>query len=495
MTERTSRAFPWFELTILVALVLIGWVAWGLYKLAPEVDESRSRLSHIRSEYYQLSQFVQEGINEQNDALTNFLQSKDPLDLERFQRKSREWQQWIDDEKRKWTQELTAEDRREKSTNATNQSPQLPSQFLKLLSQIEANYGNYQRAALYLMKNNGQPLVQERVNIRTQNANRCKARLLTLARQARMRAEAVDLILASMRQSYGVRNNFQDMLFALLLALVGLSFMLMLGIYRKKMAQTKTIIQQQTRQQIEQEARLDKLAHFSRLAQELAHEIKQPLTAINARIYTLQKLLPPNAETHKDAVVIRNEIKRLDRTLKDFLELARPAEPKLVPVAAEQTLNEICDLMGSQLEQESIELKCDSDTDVDLMADPQQLKQVLINLVKNAAESLDGSGKITLRARKSSTFLNGESTEVATIEVADTGPGIPLEIRDRIFDPFFSTKGDGTGLGLAIAARIVDKHGGSLDFDTEPGKGTTFRIKLPAAAKENLHEQSPVNRG
>jgi len=235
---------------------------------------------------------------------------------------------------------------------------------------------------------------------------------------------------------------------------------------------------------LEQQTNLDKLAHFGRLAQELAHEIKQPLTAINARAYTLQKLLPPGTDTQKDALVIRNEIKRLDRIVKDFLELARPAEPRFVPLSADQALEEIRDLMGSQLEQESIILKVDCEEELQFLGDPQQLKQVLINLVRNAAETLDAGGTITLRSRKATHALHGENREAAILEVVDTGPGIPPEIQPLIFDPFFSTKNDGTGLGLAIAAGIVDKHGGNLEFDTEPGKGTSFRILLPRVDPE-----------
>ena len=119
---------------------------------------------------------------------------------------------------------------------------------------------------------------------------------------------------------------------------------------------------------------------------------------------------------------------------------------------------------------------------------------MLLNLVKNAGESMDRGGTVTLRACKAQRELHGEKTEAAILEVADTGQGIPPEIQKRIFDPFFSTKGEGgTGLGLAIAARIVDKHGGNLEFDSAPGKGTVFRIVLPACHDQHLHEQSPAH--
>src|SRR5262249_44346460 len=160
---------------------------------------------------------------------------------------------------------------------------------------------------------------------------------------------------------------------------------------------------------------------------------------------------------------------------------------------------EIQELMSPQLAEQDIELKCECSGDVRMLADVHQIKQVLINLVRNAADSFtDGEtagegGTITLRAEKSSRELRGAFTDVAVIEVADTGPGIPPEIQKRIFDPFFSTKSEGTGLGLAIASEIVDKHCGSLEFDTEPGKGTVFRILLPAGRNGQPNEQSAAD--
>jgi signal transduction histidine kinase len=266
----------------------------------------------------------------------------------------------------------------------------------------------------------------------------------------------------------------------LLLAIVALCLLLAAVLYRRMVAQARILLREQEVQRLEQQGRLVKLTHFGQLAQELAHEIKQPLTAINAHLYALQKSLPSSSGPNKDIAVIDLEINRLDRIVRDFLELARPAEPTPVPVQARQTLDEVRDLMASQFDQDSIAFKCECEQNLQFMADPQQLKQVLINLVKNAAECLGPHGTVTMRARRATHPSNGEPGQVAIIEVEDTGPGIPPEIKEKIFDPFFSTKEDGTGLGLAIAARIIDKHGGRLEFDSQPGKGTVFRIALPA---------------
>jgi signal transduction histidine kinase len=112
------------------------------------------------------------------------------------------------------------------------------------------------------------------------------------------------------------------------------------------------------------------------------------------------------------------------------------------------------------------------------------LKQVLINLVQNAAESMGRDGTITLRTRTQKRHRATHPATVAVLEVEDTGPGIPPEVQKRLFDPFFTTKAGGTGLGLSIAARILEKHGGTLEYQAAPNRGAIFRLILPLAANE-----------
>ena len=114
-----------------------------------------------------------------------------------------------------------------------------------------------------------------------------------------------------------------------------------------------------------------------------------------------------------------------------------------------------------------------------LRADLGQLKQVLINLIQNAADSTDAGGTVTLRARRDRKRLTDGETDVVVLEVADTGKGITPDVEKRLFDPFFTTKPEGTGLGLSIAACIVQKHGGALQYQTQVNRGTTFGIILP----------------
>jgi len=481
MSARIRSTFPVFELTIAGALLLIGWAAFRLYEIVPEVDESRHVLTQLRDQYFLLGDSVQTNISELAEALESFLDYKNGEDLERFQKQSLQWNQWLNERRRLWIDS----DVPSSSAVDTNQANRIQNELLPLLDKIEIGYTNYLKPARYLMSNTGRPLIKEQLDLREKAVQRAKQRLLTLGRQARMRGEAMELALTSSQARFGkLSKRFRDLRFGLLLAAIALSFLLILVVYRGKLAQTQTIIQAHKNQQVEQQARLGKLMHFGQLAQELAHEIKQPLTAMSARTYTLQRTLSSGTEAHKDAAVIRSEIKRLDQIVKDFLELARPNEPNLAPLEARQALEEVRELMAPQMAEQCIEFKFECEDDLQLRADIQQLKQVLINLIKNAAESLDRSGTVSLRGKRGTRQLNGKPSEVAMIEVEDTGPGIPMEIRGKIFDPFFSTKGDGTGLGLAIAARIIDKHGGNLEFDTQLGKGTIFRIVLPPCGKQ-----------
>ena len=219
------------------------------------------------------------------------------------------------------------------------------------------------------------------------------------------------------------------------------------------------------------------LASLGVLASGVAHEIRNPLTAIKARLYTHQKLLTKGTPEHEDCDFIGEEINRLERIVRDFLQFARPSDPQLATVSPAALLREVRELLAPELRAASVDLALEGAVETAIEADAHQIKQVLINLVRNAAESIGGSGTVTLRARESRLAI-GNARAVA-IEVEDTGKGIPPDVQERLFDPFFTTKPSGTGLGLSIAARIVEKHGGALEFQTQPGRGTTFRLVLP----------------
>jgi signal transduction histidine kinase len=129
-------------------------------------------------------------------------------------------------------------------------------------------------------------------------------------------------------------------------------------------------------------------------------------------------------------------------------------------------------------------LTVEDSTEITIHGDQNQLKQVLLNLIRNGAESIGEGGKIVLRAGTERVSLGGRPTKVAILEVEDNGKGISPDVQKRLFDPFYTTKAAGTGLGLSIAARIIEQHGGALRYKTEIGRGTTFGIVLPLKSSD-----------
>lgn len=255
------------------------------------------------------------------------------------------------------------------------------------------------------------------------------------------------------------------LLLSLIVALALLVYRGMIAPLRFRLTESRAII-----------ARQEKLASLGVLAAGVAHEIRNPLTAIKFRLYSLKKSLPVGLADNEDAVVIGDEISRLERIVRDFLQFARPSEPELITIPTQRILEEVYELLKPQLKKSAIELKLEPSEPVWVRADTQQIKQVLINLIQNSADSIGRDGVITLRAR------NGGGS-LAIMDVIDTGKGIPPEVQQRLFDPFFTTKDGGTGLGLPIASRIVEKHGGELRYQTQLNRGTTFSVVLPRVSE------------
>jgi len=283
-----------------------------------------------------------------------------------------------------------------------------------------------------------------------------------------------------LQQSEGALASTQRLFMFSLVLLVALAVASALLVYRGMIAPLRA----QLNQSQARVARQEKLAALGALAAGVAHEIRNPLTAIKFRLFSLTKSLPPGFADNEDARTISQEINRLDRIVKDFLQFARPSEPDLVPVPAQRILGEVRDLMKTELEQAAITVKLEVSEPAWVLADTYQLKQVLINLVQNAADSIGRNGVITLGLKTGAGMLAGNHRRVGILSVADTGQGIPFEVQKRLFDPFFTTKEGGTGLGLAIAARIVEKHGGLLRYKTETNRGATFEIVLPGTGDD-----------
>ena len=225
--------------------------------------------------------------------------------------------------------------------------------------------------------------------------------------------------------------------------------------------------------------RHEKLASLGLLAAGVAHEIRNPLTAIKAALFIQKKKFQAPSPERDNVEVVEREILRLERIVNAFLQFARPAEPELTTISADLLLLESQHSSAPQLEKNNIRLKLEPSEPLHIRVDVGQFKQVLINLIQNAADSIGRDGTITLRARPDRKRLANGEMPVVILEVADTGKGIPPEVEKRLFDPFFTTKENGTGLGLSIAARIVQKHGGELQYQTQVNHGTTFGIILP----------------
>lgn len=274
-------------------------------------------------------------------------------------------------------------------------------------------------------------------------------------------------------------TRLQRFLFASLLGLLVCGAAVVVLLYRRMIAPLRTNLSE-SRAIIE---RQEKLASLGVFATGIAHEIRNPLTAIKVRLFTLKSSHKPDTSEHEDLEVIGNEIDRLERIVSDFLQFARPAEPHLKIMPVDKLLQEVHNLLHSNFAGKSVELKLEPNEGVLVLVDPDKMKQVLINFAQNGAQSIENAGRVTLRSRVEKHVLGGRNVNAVVIDVADTGNGIPPEVQKRLFDPFFTTKEAGTGLGLPIAARIVEKHGGVIQVQTQANRGTTFSIVLPPAPR------------
>jgi len=227
-------------------------------------------------------------------------------------------------------------------------------------------------------------------------------------------------------------------------------------------------------------AESEKLAALGTLAAGIAHEIRNPLTAIKARLYTLSpKLTLP--ESKEDALAIGHEADRLERIVRDVLGYAHPAEPAMGLVNLADWLQRFAADMRSDFVPKSIELITEVTAAVTVRADTDQLRQIFLNLLRNAQEALEGkNGCIRLRLACEQGQKRGGTAAMAVLSVADDGPGMPAEVQSRLFDPFFTTKAAGTGLGLSIVARLVKNQGGQIGFESSAFSGTCFTVRLPA---------------
>ena len=221
----------------------------------------------------------------------------------------------------------------------------------------------------------------------------------------------------------------------------------------------------------------ERLAALGRITAGVAHEVKNPLNSMRLWLENLKESLSGDSDgaSQQAVQVLDKEIDRLDEVVKRFLDFTRPMDIRLEPTQLAELLNEVLEVAQPQLQKSSIQLAQLLPIDVpEVYVDRALLKQAVLNLVLNAAEAMPGGGQLRL--------VLSRRGEMAEITVGDTGKGIPLENRQKIFQLFFSTRPGGSGIGLASTFRIVQLLNGSIDFTSEVGRGTTFRIELPLAA-------------
>jgi len=226
----------------------------------------------------------------------------------------------------------------------------------------------------------------------------------------------------------------------------------------------------------------EKMALVGKLAAEVAHSIRNPMTSIKLRLYSLERTLDLSPSQKTDLDVVSKELRRLDNIVRNFLDFSRPQKLRMKRISVPEVVDAALELLQKRLEHHEVKVvRRRSKVLPQVEADPEQLKEVLVNLIVNACEAMGKGGAIAVTEEDA--LAEGIGRAVI-VRVADTGPGIPAAIRGRVMEPFFSTKEDGTGLGLAIAARICEEHGGRLEFRTDEGAGSTFIITLPVIREE-----------
>ncbi len=243
-------------------------------------------------------------------------------------------------------------------------------------------------------------------------------------------------------------------------------------------AANRTIVDQQAAM-----VRAEKLSSLGRMAAGIAHELRNPLMVILGRAQLALKKLAPQSDAAADPLQrvlasIEDEAQRADRIIRSLSLYARDGTTEMTSVNLRGAITDVLELVRPQVKMDQVEVRTDVAADLPpIRGNHDQLLQVFINLIVNAAQAMPQGGEVSLVARK-------VSEGVVRVTVTDTGCGIPAENLQRIFDPFFTTKppGEGTGLGLSIIHGIVEGHGGTIEVASEAGKGTTFTLQFPVVS-------------
>ncbi len=222
----------------------------------------------------------------------------------------------------------------------------------------------------------------------------------------------------------------------------------------------------------------EKLAGVGKLAAGVAHEINNPLTCVLTNSSLLLGDLPPDDPRREDLQTIVDETLRCRKIVKGLLDFARQTKPQKQNLDINKVVEDVLALVRNQASFRNITIRTELDSKIpSVLADADQMRQVVLNIILNAADAMPQGGALRIRS-----YFEPKSNQVM-LRISDTGPGIPVEIQDKLFEPFFTTKKTGTGLGLAIAYGIMERHRGALKVESSPGHGTTIVVSLSTDVK------------
>lgn len=236
---------------------------------------------------------------------------------------------------------------------------------------------------------------------------------------------------------------------------------------------------------IHMERRLEQsrtLAALGEMAASVAHELRNPLGGIGGFAALLKDLLEPESDPHRYTLRIIDGVEGLNKVATNLLTYTRPVEPRLQVLDLRQLLREVLSFIQIEVEQARLPLELEIDlglTELPVRMDPELMRQSFLNLFKNAVQAFEG-GPGRLGCRVHQTRAPGGAARIA-VEVWDTGPGIPENLHEKLYNPFFTTRAKGTGLGLAIVRKNVELHGGVISLRSKPGQGACFTVQLPLA--------------
>ena len=227
----------------------------------------------------------------------------------------------------------------------------------------------------------------------------------------------------------------------------------------------------------------ERLASIGQMAGHLAHEIRNPLATIGGFAKSIAKHTSDGSRVQQNAQIIYDECIRLENILANVLDYSKPVKPEKEPVQLNKLVRDTLQQFENLIEENDIDVECDFDESLgEVVADGRMIKQVVINILKNSIEAVEDEVQGNIR------LATGQDGSEVVFTVTDNGPGIEEGVRERLFSPFFTTKVGGSGLGLSVTRRIVRQHGGDIDFESSPGEGTSFYVKLPKAPQEDQDE-------